>query len=68
PVKPLDSKPLFTMMVRMVRWSERLSLAMESKGFSENRVMQMQMTLKKRDMLFAGGLPLLIILLSFVMA
>lgn len=67
PVKPLDSKPLFTMMVRMVRWSERLSLAMESKGFSEDRVMQQQMTLKKRDILFAGGLPLLIILLSLVM-
>lgn len=67
PVKPLDSKPLFTMMIRMVRWSERLSLAMESKGFSENRVMQLQMQVRKRDVLFAGGLPAFIMVLGFVL-
>lgn len=65
-VKPFDSKPIFTMMVRMIRWSERLSLAMESKGFSEDRVMQMQMTVKFKDILFAVGLPVLIAILGFI--
>ncbi|MDZ7835283.1 MAG: energy-coupling factor transporter transmembrane component T [Alkalibacterium sp.] len=66
PVKPFDTKPLFTMMVRMIRWSERLSLAMESKGFSEDRVMQLQMRVKAKDVFFAVGLPLLIVALGFV--
>jgi len=66
PVKPLDSKPLFTMMIRMVHWSERLSLAMESKGFSEERVMQLKMTVNPIDIVFAAGLPVAIAVLGFV--
>lgn len=66
PVKPFDTKPLFTMLIRMIRWSERLSLAMESKGFSEDRVMQRQMTVKAKDILFAVGLPAMIVALGFV--
>ena len=66
PVKPFDSKPLFTMMVRMIRWSERLSLAMESKGFSEDRVMQLKITVKPMDIVFMVGLPIAIALLGFV--
>ncbi|MFO8069177.1 MAG: energy-coupling factor transporter transmembrane component T [Alkalibacterium sp.] len=66
PVKPFDTKPVFTMMIRMVRWSERLSLAMESKGFSEERTMQRQMRIKLKDILFAVGLPAMIVALGFV--
>ncbi|PRY74854.1 energy-coupling factor transporter transmembrane component T family protein [Alkalibacterium olivapovliticus] len=66
PVKPFDTKPLFTMMVRMIRWSERLALAMEAKGFSEDRVMQMQMTIKSKDILFSVGLPVLIAVMGFI--
>ena len=66
PVKPFDTKPVVTMMIRMVRWSERLSLAMESKGFSEDRVMQMQMTIRPKDILFAVGLPLMILMFGFI--
>lgn len=66
PVKGFDTKPLFTMMVRVVRWSERLSLSMEAKGFSEKRTMHKQLRLTTRDIAFAAGFPLLIIGLGIV--
>ena len=30
---PLSMKPVFTMLVNSVRWSESIAMAMESKGF-----------------------------------
>ncbi|WP_277631214.1 energy-coupling factor transporter transmembrane component T family protein [Atopococcus tabaci] len=66
PVRPFDTKPLFTMMVRMVRWSDRLSLAMESKGFSEQRTMKQQMKVRPRDIVFMIGFPLAIVGLNLL--
>ncbi|WP_294497773.1 energy-coupling factor transporter transmembrane protein EcfT [uncultured Gemmiger sp.] len=35
-VHPLSLKPIFTMLVNSVHWSESVSMAMESKGFAGN--------------------------------
>ena len=51
PISPALLKPL---LVKSVRWSEELSIAMESKGFSgeEKRTEYMQVRVHARDWLF----------------
>jgi energy-coupling factor transport system permease protein len=53
PVSPRVLKPL---LVKSVRWSEELSVAMESKGFSgrDARTVHREIKIRKRDLLMLG--------------
>lgn len=53
-----STKPIFAMLVNCIRWSESLSLAMISKGFSDDRDRTHYniTTIDKRDYLFMFGL------------
>ncbi|NLK01083.1 MAG: energy-coupling factor transporter transmembrane protein EcfT [Clostridia bacterium] len=54
-VGPLSPKPIFSMFVNVIRWSEVLAMAMESKGFSSEgpRSYYQVTTVKWFDILFS---------------
>ena len=54
PVSPALLKPL---LVKSVRWSEELAIAMESKGFSgeEERTEYLEVRVRLRDWIFLAG-------------
>lgn len=61
PVSPALLKPL---LVKSVRWSEELAIAMESKGFSgeEERTEYLEVRVRLRDWIFLAGCVALTIL------
>lgn len=54
---PLSMRPVFCMFVNAVRWSEMLSIAMESRGFDGDgaRTYYQVPVVRARDFLFLGG-------------
>lgn len=51
---PLSFQPIFNMFVNVIQWSERLAMAMESKGFDEDatRSYYQETTVNARDYFF----------------
>ena len=62
--KSLIMGPIFCMLVRTVRWSEFLAMAMEARGFSNERTSYLKMKVRPADIIFAAGLPLSVGLFS----
>lgn len=62
-----DTKALFTMLIRMTRWADQLALAMETKGFSEDRTMKLQVRVHWYDYLFLIGFPSVIIVVGILL-
>lgn len=64
-INPIISEidALFAMMVRLLRWSDSLAIAMECRGFSEKRILYNKQTITKKDWLYL--LLLVILTLSF---
>ena len=53
-------KPIFTLLVRSVRFSDNIAQAMEAKGFGGPRTYYKEILLRKRDYVFVVGLPCLL--------
>lgn len=53
-ISPLSFKPIFSMLVNTMHWSEHVAMAMESKGFdgSINRTYSIQMSVRWYDLCF----------------
>lgn len=62
-----DTKALFTMLIRMTRWADQLALAMEAKGFSEDRTMKLKVNVHWYDYLFLIGFPSVIIVVGILL-
>ena len=62
-----DTKALFTMLIRMTRWADQLALAMEAKGFSEDRTMKLKVNVHWYDYLFLIGFPSSIIVAGILL-
>lgn len=55
------------MLIRMTRWADQLALAMEAKGFSEDRTMKLKVRVHWYDYLFLIGFPSVIIVAGILL-
>lgn len=53
--------PVFCMLVRTIRWSEFLAMAMEARGFSNDRTAYRKMKVTPKDLAFAFFFPVLVL-------
>lgn len=65
-VSPFSSKPLFTLLVRTINWSDCLAKAMEAKGISELRTQYLVMKVHFMDILVGVGLPVIALALGLI--
>lgn len=54
-----DYRPLIGLLVRSIRWSDALAMAMNAKGFSEERTHYIQTKVRWYDIIFLITLPLI---------
>lgn len=62
----LSMKPIFTLLVRSVRFSDNIASAMEAKAFGPNRTYYKTIKVRPIDYVFLLGFPLLILVLGIV--
>ena len=62
----LNIRPVFTLLVRSVRFSDNIASSMEAKGFGEDRTNYKIMYVKKTDYIVAVALPLIILTLGIL--
>lgn len=60
------SGPIFCMLIRAVRWSEFLAMAMEARGFSNQRTSYLEMKVRMSDIVFAICLPASVVTLALL--
>ena len=65
-VSYLSSKPLFTLLIRTINWSEYVSRAMEAKGLNETRTSYLVMKVTLFDTILAISLPLITLILGIM--
>ncbi|MGO4994653.1 energy-coupling factor transporter transmembrane component T family protein [Jeotgalibaca porci] len=58
-LKKFDYRPLVGLLIRSIRWSDALAMAMHAKGFSEERTHYIQTKVKGSDVVFLISLPLI---------
>ncbi len=58
-LKKFDYRPLVGLLIRFIRWSDALAMAMHAKGFSEERTHYIQTKVKGSDVVFLISLPLI---------
>lgn len=58
----VDHRPLIGLLVRAIRWSDSLAMAMNAKGFSEERTHYVKTSVHSPDLVFLILYPLVILL------
>ncbi|WP_188205492.1 energy-coupling factor transporter transmembrane component T family protein [Desemzia incerta] len=58
-LRKFDYRPMIGLLIRSIRWSDALAMAMHAKGFSEERTHYIQTKVKWYDVVFLITLPLM---------
>lgn len=56
-LRPFDMRPIFCLTVRTLRWADSVSMAMESKGFSDHRTQWRDTPVRWIDWVFVVAVP-----------